>query len=141
MTKEIITIKVGDEVKSFDFKTSDDCYVQGKVVAIERPEGHSCYCYKIETTKRIFGGKEVEEFEPIYFAPVNGTKKMFGGVCNNVKLVEVESLADVWSKKLARAKLSKSQSESEEDRNYWDGIIGTFEYLLGDKTEDELFWW
>jgi hypothetical protein len=44
-------------------------------------------------------------------------------------------------KKIARAKLSRSQAESSEDRNYWDGIISTFEFLLKEKTESELFWW
>jgi hypothetical protein len=51
----------------------------------------------------------------------------------------------IRKKKLKRlineAKQSRSQSECREDRQYWDGIIGAYEFLLGQKEKTELFWW
>jgi hypothetical protein len=40
-----------------------------------------------------------------------------------------------------KAKQSRSMSETREDRQYWDGIITTLEFLLGEKTKNQLFWW
>ena len=90
-------IKVGDTVRSFDFarfnketEGKEACFIQGEVLEIGRPEGHSCDCYKIKVAKKVFGGEIIEECDDIYYAPVNGTKIFGGGVCDGVVKVSVE---------------------------------------------------
>jgi hypothetical protein len=83
---EIVEIKVGDTVRSFDFpdinKESEGknaCYVEGEVEAIGRLlDWQSCDVYKIKCTRKVFSGEEREEHEEYYYAPVNGTPTWTG---------------------------------------------------------------
>lgn len=81
-------IKVGDKVKSFDFKGIDSAYIQGEVTGFEIMEG--CKRYVIKTEKRIFDGKEIaladDHPEKTVYPPVNGTPS-FLGKTNLVKLI------------------------------------------------------
>ena len=94
-------IQVGDKVRSFDFAdTFDDgkqfgrdlevdraCYVEGEVEGFKEVEG--CQRYIIRVDHKVFGGKEEDILGrfPYVYPPVNGTPKLFGGVCDNVELV------------------------------------------------------
>lgn len=90
-------IQVGDTVRSFDFPDStrdvsgnNACFVQGVVEGVGRfIEWQACDMYKIRCTKKVFGGKEIEEHEEFYFAPINGTNKFVGGVTDGVVKVEL----------------------------------------------------
>jgi len=90
MTQEI---KTGDQIRSFDFEDrtltgNNACYIEGMVENIERPPHGSCLCYKFKVTRKVFGGDEYpKEIGDIVYAPVNGTRKMFGGTCNGVKKI------------------------------------------------------
>ena len=81
------TITAGDSVKSFDFpdhyrfNVADevgDCFVQGIVEGVKMIEG--CDRYVIKVYRRVFGGKECDEFEDYVYPPVNGTDQMFSPV-------------------------------------------------------------
>ena len=86
-----MTISVGDFVRSFDFPQSRDldgdraCFMEGRVVDFKELEG--CRRYVIDVSRCIFGGEERDEFPKRIYPPVNGTRRMFGGVCNGVELV------------------------------------------------------
>jgi len=95
-------INVYDIVKSFDFDPGrdPDCFVSGVVVAILKSGEpfpfsisgagehtavfEDCDRYVIRVTNKVFAGKEVESRPPFVFPPVNGTPKLFGGICNGV---------------------------------------------------------
>ena len=74
-------IKVGDEVRSYDFPddTREDargCYHEGTVVAIGRFsfDGEACDRYKIAVSKRYWLGKPQYLSDSRYvFPPANGT--------------------------------------------------------------------
>jgi len=86
-----MTISVGDFVRSFDFPQSRDldgdraCFMEGRVVDFKELEG--CRRYVIDVSRCIFGGEVRAEFPKRIYPPVNGTRRMFGGVCNGVELV------------------------------------------------------
>lgn len=98
-------IKVGSRVRSFDFPS--DCgkfgfslegeraaYVEGFVLSIgwKETDNGSFNAYEIGVYKDVFGGKErfgkYSRKGTRTFAPVNGTRKLFGGETNGVVLVE-----------------------------------------------------
>ena len=86
-----MTISVGDFVRSFDFPQSRDldgdraCYMEGRVVDFQELEG--CRRYVIDVERCVFGGKERDKFSKRIYPPVNGTRRMFGGVCDGVELM------------------------------------------------------
>lgn len=86
MTDEI---KIGDVVRSFDFNSRDlkgerACYVEGVVEGTTEIEG--CTRYKIRVTKRIWAGlKTPIKGDGYCYPPLNGTPKLFGGVCDFVE--------------------------------------------------------
>lgn len=83
-------IQVGDRVRSYDFDGRRDCYVEGFVQSFQEIEG--CERYAINVDRVVFGGREVElkgRYAGGVFPPVNGTPKLFGGVCNGVEKLEV----------------------------------------------------
>jgi len=100
---DIQDIQVGDKVRSFDFAdTLRDgteygrdlegeraCYVEGTVVGFD-DENFECRRYKIEVSRRVFGGKEDSTIDPreaVVYPPVNGTPKLSRGVCNSVERI------------------------------------------------------
>ena len=86
-------IQVGSKVRSFDFPHSRDvsgehaCYVEGMVEGFKEVEG--CQRYIIRVDHKVFGGKEEDILGrfPYVYPPVNGTPKLFGGVCDGVESV------------------------------------------------------
>ena len=82
---------VGDRVRSFDFHGNKDlegpraCYMEDQITGLEQIEG--CWRYKIEVRKCVGGGKVREQFPAVIYPPVNGTPRMFGGVCDGVEVV------------------------------------------------------
>ena len=87
-----MTIQVGDFVRSFDFTHSSDldgprsCYVEGRVVDFKDYEG--CKRYVIEVSRQVVAGKEVDSWPKKVYPPVNGTRRLMGGVCDGVELVK-----------------------------------------------------
>jgi len=87
-------IKVGDRVRSFDYVQGDfgrdldgdrACYVEGIIEDLVEREG--CPRYEIRVDYDVFGGDERNHRDGnLVYPPVNGTPKLFGGVCNNVDL-------------------------------------------------------
>ena len=54
--------KVGDVIRAYDFKpmlNRSDCYVEGKVVAVDNSQGYKAY--KILVSKDVFDNKEFTE--------------------------------------------------------------------------------
>lgn len=61
-------LKVGDIVKSLDFHTTNNCYMVGKVVAIQ-----SDGLFRARFIKRVWLGVEDTKFKTDYFtAPLQG---------------------------------------------------------------------
>jgi len=87
-----MTISVGDFVRSFDFPHTKDlegpraCFMEGRVVDFREMEG--CRRYVIEVNRYVFGGEEREVYPAKIFPPVNGTRKLFGGICDGVELLQ-----------------------------------------------------
>jgi len=85
-------IQIGNTVRSFDFSFRDvegnnACYVEGTVEGIGRfYDWNTCNVYKIKCTKRVFGGKVIEDHEDYYFPPKNGTPSILGPT-DNVELI------------------------------------------------------
>ena len=83
----------GTRVRSFDFDGRDvegerACFVEGTVVGFCELEG--CTRYDIIVDRRVFGGEDCAlsaDGERV-FPPVNGTPKLFGGVCDGVVALE-----------------------------------------------------
>lgn len=82
---EIVTVSVGDYVRSFDFgnppvmnkevEGPDACYAEGVVEAIGRfPEvgPMSCDHVKIRVERYVMFGEEMEDPPPHVYPPVNG---------------------------------------------------------------------
>ena len=79
-------IYIGDRVRSYDFPNNQECFVEGTVVAIEKMEG--CDRYKVQIERKVWAGSEVENpYKGHVFPPVNGTPKLFGGVCDGVERI------------------------------------------------------
>ena len=88
-------IQVGDRVRSFDFVRGDfgrdlggerACYVEGVVESFVEREG--CPRYEVRVDRDVFGGQDLDvRVGDLVYPPVNGTPKLFGGVCDNVELV------------------------------------------------------
>ena len=87
-----MAISVGDFVRSFDFPRHRDldgdraCYMEGRVVDFKEVEG--CRRYVIDVERCVFGGTEREKFAKRIYPPVNGTRRMLGGVCDGVELIQ-----------------------------------------------------
>jgi len=88
-------IKIGDNVRSFDFVGNKDmeganaCYVEGIVESIEgHPLGGRASFYKFKIVRKIFGGIECDQDSEYNWAPVNGQKDLFGREVNQVELID-----------------------------------------------------
>lgn len=89
---KISKIKIGDNVRSFDFVGNTDiegknaCFVEGIVESIEgHPVSGGGSFYKFKIIRKIFGGQERSEQNGEYnWAPVNGQKDLFGREVNQV---------------------------------------------------------
>lgn len=65
-------VKVGDIVKSLDFNGVDNCYMVGKVVAVQF-DG----LFRAKFIKRVWQGAEDKKFKTDYFsAPLQGNQFM-----------------------------------------------------------------
>lgn len=83
-------VQVGDRVRSFDF---DDhalegeraCYFEGRVESIV--DAPDCKRYVIRTERQVFQGVEVPATQrpALIYPPMNGIKRMFGGVTTGVE--------------------------------------------------------
>jgi hypothetical protein len=82
-------IQAGDKVRSYDFEGRRDCYVEGVVSGFEEVEG--CNRYVLRAERRVIEGREVASEADTFYPPVNGTPRLFGGVCDGVELIEVAS--------------------------------------------------
>ena len=93
-------IKVGDRVRAFDFpqygrhmpadtvKNMRNCHADGIVESVGVVQD-ICPRYKIRIEKRVFNSREISfDDEPYVFPPVNGMPDTFGGITNNVELIE-----------------------------------------------------
>ena len=79
-------IQVGSKVRSYDFPHARDCYVEGVVEGFSSLEG--CERYKIRVDRKVWAGEEVDNpYRGHVYPPVNGTPKLFGGICDGVELV------------------------------------------------------
>ena len=88
-------IQVGSKVRSFDFARDGRgrqldgeraCYIEGVVEGYKKLEG--CERYVIRVERKVWAGEEVEEpYRGRVYPPVNGTPKMFGGVCDGGEVV------------------------------------------------------
>jgi hypothetical protein len=87
-------IQVGSKVRSFDFSDGPGgrslsgeraCYAEGEVVGFEDHQG--CERYVVAVERYVFGGEPREAWPAKIYPPVNGTPKLFGGVCDGVELV------------------------------------------------------
>lgn len=75
-------IKVGDFVRSFDFRHLQRdldgphaCYLEGQVESIETlAGGGDCLRYKVRITRWIFGGKPLTDHPDYAYPPVNGVR-------------------------------------------------------------------
>ena len=82
---------IGDRVRAFDFDNDRDlegpraCYMEGQITGVEKIEG--CWRYKIEVRKSIFRGMDMTDFPAVVYPPVNGTPRLFGGVCDGVEVI------------------------------------------------------
>jgi hypothetical protein len=76
-------IKVGDNVRSYDFPHRQDCYIEGVVLAVNDPVG----VYRIKPSLMVQGGKLLERTEFFdTFPPLNGQEGLFGTTCGVVKI-------------------------------------------------------
>lgn len=88
-------LAVGDIVLSFDFpefghrdhEGEDACYVVGRIKGVSRTSFPDCPRYVIVVHYRRFAG-ELRDPRPgeLVCPPLNGTKAMFGGLCDGVEL-------------------------------------------------------
>lgn len=81
----------GTRVRSFDFDGRDvegerACFVEGTVVGFCEIGG--CTRYDIIVDRRVFAGEDRTREGERVFPPVNGTPKLFGGVCDGVVALE-----------------------------------------------------
>ena len=79
-------IKIGSRVRAYDFPHARDCYVEGILEGFGELEG--CRRYKIRVERKVWSGEEVPKpYRGHVYPPVNGTPKLFGGVCDGVEVV------------------------------------------------------
>lgn len=91
-----MSISIGDFVRSFDFPHSRDlegprsCYMEGRVVDFKDYQG--CKRYVIEVSRCVVGGEErpAHKRPKKVYPPVNGTRRLMGGVCDGVELIQGE---------------------------------------------------
>ena len=82
-------IQVGDKVRSYDFDYNTDCYVEGDVLQVGvMYEG--CPRYEIFVTRQVVCGKEKPNLLKGHrvYPPINGTRRVLGGICNGVKTLK-----------------------------------------------------
>lgn len=98
MLAEIHNVNVGDYVVSYHFPDRPKeltgehaCYVIGEVAAILEPgdvgNPHpSCNAYELHVSLEVWKGKteRPSEGNEVVYPPVNGTKRLLGGVCDGV---------------------------------------------------------
>ena len=92
-------IKVGDKVRSYDFPTSKDCFVEGVVESIEgHPLSGTGEYLKFKVTRKVFGGKEIFDADSIgeyNWAPQNGLSQMLSDeLTNGVELIQPSCTSD-----------------------------------------------
>lgn len=81
-------MKIGDRVRSYDFRGVDDCYVEGVLVGYEAVD---CPRYRISVTKVVWKGREENDASlvgAIVRPPVNGTANFAGEECDFVRVIE-----------------------------------------------------
>lgn len=90
--KLIADIAVGDEVRSYDFESRDDCYIEGVVLAIgETPLGHDGYSVRV--TKQVAVGEERSDLiGKVVYPPLNGMEGLFGLTRFVRKLAELKRI-------------------------------------------------
>lgn len=79
--------KVGDYVRSYDFETTDDCYIEGVVDRVGgspfNPNAKNYISFKCHT--KVFSGKEIPVFGARYWVAQNGSYKVLeSGTTNRV---------------------------------------------------------
>ena len=82
-----LEVKVGDEVRSFDYHHRDDCYVEGTVMKIE-PAFSDVDRYWIKVKRVVWLGKMVGARLDMATPPVNGTALSRGRVAHFVHLID-----------------------------------------------------
>jgi len=80
---EKLAINVNDTVRSHDFddhSTTGEraCYIEGTVEKTFTNVITGYKMHQIRVTKQVFGGEEKTTFAEFAYAPVNGSKQMFG---------------------------------------------------------------
>jgi hypothetical protein len=85
-----VAIKIGDKVRSFDFESRDltgsrAAFIEGNVVGFLVIEG--CTRYEIAVSSRVFRGLSEAISTAKVYPPLNGTRKLFGGVTNGVERI------------------------------------------------------
>ncbi len=79
---------INSKLRSYDFEHTKTCYIEGTLLGFERLEG--CDRYIIRVEKVVFSNQEEANSSLLnnnVYPPVNGTPKLFGGVCNLVELI------------------------------------------------------
>lgn len=80
------SLYIGDRVRSYDWDGDQSCFVEGSIVGFSDLDG--CKRYKIWVERKVWAGEEVPD--PLrchVYPPINGTLKLFGGVCNGVERI------------------------------------------------------
>ena len=93
-------IQIGDRVRSFDFVSRDitgenACYVEGIVEDIGVFGFSGCDRYLIRVGRHVFAGEDLPEGDAprcglvgqCVYPPINGTRKLFGGICDGVEVI------------------------------------------------------
>lgn len=97
--QEYQIIEVGDKVRSYDHERIRDSYVEGVVEAVGDVDAFDdCARYTIKVERYMMAGKDVtqkfldhNDNDPYVYPPVNGTLKLFGGICHGVEKIEDEA--------------------------------------------------
>src|SRR4051812_16945701 len=106
-------IKEGARVRSYDFPGNgmenglffrSDCYVVGVVVSVGAIEHEGCPRYEIAIEGAVFGGKPIMARTTKIIPPVNGTRTLFGGVCDGVVLDTPEAVEAYLAKNPNRSR-------------------------------------
>jgi hypothetical protein len=71
-------VSVGDRVRSYDWSSRDDCYMEGPVENIVFHEGYERYQIAVEA--RVWHGvnEKIHNARSHVYPPVNGTPTIFG---------------------------------------------------------------
>ena len=87
MNNRVENIEIGDRVRSHDFDRERKCFIEGIVVGYQKIDG--CPRYKILVDRKVWAGEEVKEPLACYvYPPINGSHKLFGGVCDGVEAIQ-----------------------------------------------------